>query len=85
MCTNRDEFRASACFPSRDTTLQTIKISISKDLELCVEGGFSQIQSHIALKYLVTKAGAEPLQKYICVTSSTSREQYCFKWYSCMN
>ena len=26
--------------------------------------------------------GAEPLQKYMCVTSSTSREQYCFKWYS---
>ena len=21
--------------------------------------------------------GAEPLQKYMCVTSSTSREQYC--------
>ena len=34
-------------FPSRDTTPQIIKIGISKDLQLCVEGGFSQIQSHL--------------------------------------
>ena len=26
--------------------------------------------------------GAEPLQKYMSVMSSTSHEQYCFKWYS---
>ena len=34
------------CFLSRDTTLQIIKIGISKGLYLCIKGGFSQIQSH---------------------------------------
>ena len=29
---NRGKFHASTCFPSRDTTLQIIKIGISKDL-----------------------------------------------------
>ena len=36
-----------ACFPFQDTTVQIIKIGISKYLKFCVEGGFSQIWSHI--------------------------------------
>ena len=39
--------QAPVFLPSRDTTPQIIIIGISKDLQLCVEGGFSQIQSHI--------------------------------------
>ena len=33
--------------PSRDTMEQIIKFGISNYLQLCVEAGFSQIQSHI--------------------------------------
>ena len=54
---NCGEFHASTCFPSRDTTPQIIKIGISKDLQLCVEGGFSQIQSHIGYKFGGNNAG----------------------------
>ena len=39
--------QASVFLPEICTTLQIIKIGISKYLQLCIEGGFSQIQSHI--------------------------------------
>ena len=44
---NIGEFYASICFHSRDTRLQIITIGNSKYLQLCIEGGFSLIQSHM--------------------------------------
>ena len=42
-----------------------------------VEGGLEGLETPNVLE-----RGAEPLQKNMSVMSSTSHEQYCFKWYS---
>ena len=44
---DRGKFHLSISFPSRVIVLQIIKIGISKYLQLCVEGGKSQIRSQI--------------------------------------
>ena len=41
------------------------------------EGGLEELEPPNFLE-----RGAEPLQKNMSVMSSTSHEQYCFKWYS---
>ena len=41
--------------PSQDTIEQIIKFGISNYLQLCVEAGFSQIQSHIHIHTVISK------------------------------
>ena len=54
--------------PSRDTMEQIIKFGISNYLQMCVEAGFSQIQSHIShtrAKFSVTASTvSDPCSDY---------------------